>query len=71
MHPGSVDLRKRTKSSSFGFSKGGTALTQKKAQTEKFRKAARDLECDESEDRFKEALKRLRSKEDDKSEKKG
>ena len=32
---------------------------KKKTQSQRFKKTARDLECDESEDRFDEALKQV------------
>ena len=32
---------------------------KKKTQSDKFKKTARDLECDESEERFDEALRRV------------
>ena len=34
----------------------------RKKQSDKFKKTARDLECDESEERFDEALRRLGKK---------
>jgi len=37
-------------------------MTKNKTQSDKFKKTARDLECDESEERFDEALRQVSKK---------
>jgi hypothetical protein len=42
-----------------GAATEGTAMTDPKTQSEKFKEAARELECDDDEARFNERIKKL------------